>query len=104
MSGVDVLAVMDDTRLSIGAAIDSAATDAGVEAWDAHLYKHHEARSAVAELIEAIKPFAALDLRPDGFDKRDDSQPVYARDKTVITVGDVRRASAALTRCRGGES
>ena len=60
------------------------------------------ARAAVAGLIEAIKPLAALDLRPDGFDKRDDSQPVYARDKTVITVGDVRRASAALARCRGG--
>ena len=61
-----------------------------------------EARAAVAELIEAIKPLAAIDLRPDGFDKRDDSQPVYARGNTVITVGDVRRASAALARAQGG--
>jgi len=60
------------------------------------------ARVAVAELIEAIKPLAALDLRPDGFDRRDDSQPVYARGNTVITVGDVRRASAALARVQGG--
>lgn len=60
------------------------------------------ARDAVAELIEAIKPLAAIDLRPDGFDKRDDSQPVYARGNTVITVGDVRRASAALARAKGG--
>src|SRR5690606_9747755 len=60
-----------------------------------------EARAAVVELIEAIKPLAAIDLRPDGFDKRDDSQPVYARGDTVITVGDVRRASAAIARAQG---
>lgn len=60
--------------------------------------------AAVVELIEAIKPLAALDLRPDGFDKRDDSQPVYARDNSVITVGDVRRAAAALAQQGGSDN
>lgn len=83
MSGVDVLAALK-RRIDEG--------DAGLI----------DVADAVAELIEAIKPLAALDLRPGGFDKRDDSQPVYARDNTVITVGDVRRAAAALARCRGG--
>src|SRR5687768_18131697 len=54
------------------------------------------ASAAIAGLVEALRPLAGLDLRGDGFDKRPDSQPVYARDASVITVGDVRRAVAAL--------
>lgn len=54
--------------------------------------------AAAPELLEALLPFSALDLRPDGFDKRDDSQPVYARENSVITVGDVRRAVAAIAK------
>lgn len=92
MSAVNVLGVLDELVADMGNTPGT--TGQQVE----------QVRAAVAELIEAIKPLAALDLRPDGFDKRDDSQPVYARDKTVITVGDVRRASAALANCRGGES
>ena len=49
-------------------------------------------------LAEALRPLANLDLRPDGFDKRPDDQQIYARDRTAITVGDVRRAQAALLR------
>ena len=88
---VNVLAVMEDAAHAV------------------HIRDHVQervailnARDAVAELIEAIKPLAALDLRPDGFERRGDSQPVYARGNTVITVGDVRRASAALARVQGG--
>lgn len=61
-----------------------------------------DVHDAVAGLIEAIKPLAELDLRPDGFDKRPDDQTIYARDRSTITVGDVRRAAAALARFRGG--
>lgn len=57
--------------------------------------------AAAPDLLEALRPFAALDLRPDGFDKSDDSQPVYARDNSVITVGDVRRAVAAIAKATG---
>jgi hypothetical protein len=92
---VDVLAVMDK-------ACELHANGAYADAWEVGLDGIAEVRAAVAELIEAIKPLAAIDLRPDGFDKRDDSQPVYARGNTVITVGDVRRASAALARAQGG--
>ena len=56
---------------------------------------------AVAALIEALRPLANLDLRPGAFDKLDNSQVVYARDNTTITVGDVRRARAALARVTG---
>lgn len=48
------------------------------------------------QILEALKPFAALDLRGDNLGGRDDSQPVYARDKTVLTVGDFKRAQAAI--------
>lgn len=47
-------------------------------------------------LAEALRPLAALDLTADDFDQRPDSQPIYARNNTVITVGDVRKARAAL--------
>ena len=50
----------------------------------------------VDRLAEALRPLAELDLTPDDFDKRPDSQPIYARNKTSITVGDVRKARAAL--------
>lgn len=66
-------------------------------------YKPADARliAAAPELLEALRPFAELDLRPDGFDQRDDSQPIYARDNSVITVGDVRRARAAIAKATG---
>mgnify|MGYP000022199564 CR=1 FL=1 len=47
-------------------------------------------------LAEALRPLAELDLTPDDFGQRPDSQPIYARNKTAITVGDVRKACAAL--------
>ena len=54
----------------------------------------------VDRLAEALRPLADLDLTPDDFDKRPDSQPIYARNKTAITVGDVRKARVALRRGR----
>lgn len=105
MSGVDVLAVLDreiEAIRNTKQIVDYSLSPERQRAYAEHLESLIESRAAVGELIEAIKPLAALDLRPDGFDKRDDSQPVYARDNTVITVGDVRRAAAALARCRGG--
>lgn len=54
----------------------------------------HEARAEW--LAEALRPLAELDLTPDDFDQRPNSQPIYARNNTVITVGDVRKARAAL--------
>ena len=54
------------------------------------------AHDRAERLAEALRPLAELDLRPDGFDKRPDDQTIYARDRTAITVGHVRRARAAL--------
>lgn len=51
----------------------------------------------IRALESAIAPLAALDLRPGGFDKADDGQVVCARDKSAITVGDVRRAKALVS-------
>lgn len=58
-------------------------------------------RAEVEALREALRPLARLDLRGDNMLSRPDDQPVYARDNTVITVGDVRRAAALLG--EGGE-
>lgn len=118
MSGVDVLAAIDglldlarhrvamkrrdfDRQVSAGKEPHHTVTIKADRA-EYLRQKGEEARAAVAELIEAIKPLAELDLRPDGFDKRPDDQTIYARDRSAITVGDVRRAAAALARCRGG--
>lgn len=54
----------------------------------------------VCELAEALKPLANLDLSPGGLDKARDEQVVYARDDSKITVGDVRKARAALATVR----
>lgn len=59
-------------------------------------HRAHASEARAERLAEALRPLAELDLRPDGFDKRPDSQVFYARDRTAITVGDVRRAQAAL--------
>ena len=62
---------------------------------DARQEGRKEAEARAERLAEALRPLAGLDLRPDGFDKRPDDQTIYARDRTAITVGDVRRAQAA---------
>ena len=55
-------------------------------------------------LREALRPLAELDLRPGGMGSRPDDSVVYARDKSRITVGDVKRARALLTAdAEGGE-
>ena len=53
-------------------------------------------QARVDGLEVALRPLAELDLRPDGFDERPDTQTIYARDNSRITVGDVRRAIAAI--------
>ena len=93
---VDVLAVM--TRAAERLCIDGVE---GIPAGPLTAADLLAARAAVAELAEAIKPLAALDLRPDSLDTRPDSQVIYARDKTQITVGDVRRAQVALAKFGG---
>ena len=55
-----------------------------------------EWQARVERLAEALRPLAELDLTLDDFDNRPDSQPIYARNKTAITVGDVRKARDAL--------
>lgn len=71
---------------------------------------HEQVRRMAADatraerLAEALRPLAALDLTPDGFDKRPDDQIVYQRNSSTITVGDVRRAAAALRDHDKGES
>ncbi len=47
-------------------------------------------------LAEALRPLAELDLRPDNLETAPDWQTIYARNKSEIKVGDVRRARAAL--------
>ena len=54
-----------------------------------------EWQARAERLAEALRPLAGLDLTPDDFDQRPDSQPIYARNKTAITVGDVRKARPA---------
>ena len=46
--------------------------------------------------IDCLKPLAALDLEPDDLLRCADDRIVYARNKTQITVGDVRRAQATI--------
>ena len=55
-----------------------------------------EWQARVERLAEALRPLAELDLTPGDYDNRPDSQPIYARNRTAITVGDVRKARAAL--------
>lgn len=55
-----------------------------------------KAEARAERLAEALRPLAELDLTPDDFGQRPDSQPIYARNKTAITVGDIRKACAAL--------
>lgn len=50
-----------------------------------------------AELLEALRPLAALDLEPDDLSREPDARAIYARNKSCITVGDVRRAIAAIS-------
>lgn len=50
-----------------------------------------------AELVEALKPFAELDQTGAPFTYNDDSHGVYGRNETGLTVGDFRKARAALT-------
>lgn len=52
------------------------------------------------ELLEALRPFAQL-WRPAMADQPD-SKPIYGLDDALVTVGDVRRARAALARLEGG--
>lgn len=57
--------------------------------------------AAAPELLDALMPLASLDMVGNGDDMRDDDKILYARDKTTITVGDVRRARAAIAKAKG---
>ena len=65
---------------------------------------HNETRAKLQALMLAIVPLADLDLRPDSLDRQPDDRIIYARNRTTITVGDVRRARAALDQAQGGAS
>lgn len=67
--------------------------DKQIAALNSELCSVAESRDAACA---ALLPLAGLDLRPGQFDKMDDSQVVYARDKSQITVGDVRKAREVL--------
>lgn len=74
-------------------------------AWFCNGYKGAELNiqaieAHIRELTDALRPLAELDLRPGAFDAMGDDQTVYARDKSVITVGDVRRAKKLLSDAR----
>lgn len=60
------------------------------------LYAEAPAAAINEQMLDALKPFAEFDLRGDNLGGRDDNQPVYARDKTILTVGDFKRAKAAI--------
>lgn len=46
------------------------------------------------ELVEALKPFAGLDIAHA--DRKPDGHPVFGLNRTQFTLGDVRKAKAAL--------
>lgn len=56
----------------------------------------HPAPAVVRQLVDAIEPLAHLDLKAGQLEKYDDDLTVYQRDNTKITIGDIRRAQAAL--------
>ena len=56
----------------------------------------HPAPAVVRQLVNAIEPLAHLDLKAGQLEKYDDDLTVYQRDNTKITIGDIRRAQAAL--------
>lgn len=55
--------------------------------------------AAAPDLLAALRPFANL-WRPAMADQPDE-KPIYSLDDMVITVGDVRRARAALASVEG---
>ncbi len=61
---------------------------------------------SLAELRAALEPFAnwAISKLTDSSRHQPDSQPVFAHNDAVITLGDLRRARAAIASIREGEA
>jgi hypothetical protein len=59
--------------------------------------------AAAPELVEALRPFAAVAESDIGIDETDDDQfqPIHHHRAPLITVGDMRRARAALSKALG---
>ena len=57
--------------------------------------------ASAPELLEALKALARLDITAGGVQDKADNSVVYARDKSVITVGDVKRARQAIAKAEG---
>lgn len=55
--------------------------------------------AAAPELLEALRPFAAL--LAEHHDALPNDRPVFGINDAVITAGDLRRASAAITKATG---
>lgn len=63
------------------------------------------AREVIAKKDEALLPFTHPDLsRLHSNTVEKDASPVYGRDKALLTIGDFKRAAAALTLPAGGET
>lgn len=61
--------------------------------------------AATPDLLEALEPFAALlqshnDANEHG-DPVQDGQPIFAINGAAITIGDLRKARAAIAKARG---
>ncbi len=62
-------------------------------------------RASHAELLAALLPFSAEQFStPYGGNVQGDESPVYARPPAILTIGDFRRARAALANAAAIES
>lgn len=98
MSGVDVLAVLGKCVKYT----EMTARKYGGETLANHANEISETRAAVAELIEAVSPFAVL---ADQLDATKDTEAAHDDEcaKFRMVVKDYRRLRAALSRVRGAE-
>jgi len=71
---------------------------AGTDPWEANA----RLISAAPDLLEALEPFAAM-LKPHHGDL-DDERPIMGIEDAVFTVGDLRKARAAIDKATGGDA
>ena len=58
-------------------------------------------RAEVERLVDALRPFAHDDLQSElGGNVQGDSSPVYGRNRATLTLGDFRKARAAIDAAR----
>jgi len=66
--------------------------------------EHNENQANAPELLEALKPFAHPDLHELlGGNVQGDDSIVFQRNGAFLTIGDFRRASAAIAKAKGPE-